>query len=58
MDKDFKEKVEKRIKLMGVKKSFVAERLGISKSQLSQTFSGMRKLNPNEETILRNMLNL
>lgn len=58
MDKELKEKIEKRLKLSGIKKSYLAEKIGLSKSQLSQTFSGMRKLSPEEETKIRLTLNL
>ncbi len=58
MDKEFKEKVEKRLKLIGVTKSYLADKMGISTSQLSQTFSGARKLQAQEETRLRKTLNL
>lgn len=58
MDKELKEKVEKRLRLSGIKKSYLAEKIGISKSQLSQTFSGIRKLTTEEETKMRVFLNL
>lgn len=58
MNKEFKEKIEKRLSLIGMKKSYLAEQMGISTSQLSQTFSGVRKLQPCEETKLRKALNL
>lgn len=58
MEKELKEKVEKRLALMGMKKSHLASKIGISSVQLSQTFSGSRKLNPEEETKLRLFLNL
>lgn len=58
MDKDLKDKVEKRLRLSGIKKSYLAEKIGISKSQLSQTLSGIRKLTPEEETKIRLLLNL
>lgn len=58
MDKELKEKVQKRIELTGLKKSYIAERIGLSKSQFSQTLSGIRKLTSEEETKLRLTLNL
>lgn len=58
MDKELKEKVEKRLLLIGMKKSYLAEQMKISTSQLSQTFSGIRKLTTDEETRLRKALNL
>lgn len=58
MDKDLKEKVDKRLKLIGMKKSYLAEQMGLSTSQLSQTFSGVRKLQAQEETRLRKTLNI
>lgn len=58
MNKELKEKVEKRLSLIGMKKSYLAEQMGISTSQLSQTFSGIRKLQAQEENRLRKALNL
>lgn len=58
MDKELKEKVEKRLNLIGMKKSYLADQMGLSTSQLSQTFSGVRKMQPQEETRLRKTLNL
>lgn len=58
MDKELKDKVEKRLNLIGMKKSYLAEQMGISTSQLSQTFSGVRKLQSQEEQRLRKTLNL
>lgn len=58
MEKEFKEKIERRLKLLGIKKSYLAEKIGISKSQLSQNFSGIRKMTPEEETKIRLTLNL
>lgn len=58
MEKDLKEKAIKRLKLIGMKKSYLAEQMGISVSQLSQTFSGIRKLKTEEETRLKITLNL
>lgn len=58
MDKELKEKVEKRLSLTGIKKEYLANQMGLSKSQLSQTFSGIRKMKPEEETKLRIALNL
>ena len=58
MEKDFKEKVLKRLSLIGMKKSHLATKIGISSVQLSQTFAGTRKLNTEEETKIRLFLNL
>jgi len=58
MDKELREKVENRIDIMGIKKSHLAKKIGVSSSQLSQIFSGIRKMQPEEETKLRLFLNL
>lgn len=58
MEQEFKDKIEKRLALIGMKKSYLAKQIGISTSQLSQTFSGVRKLQPIEEARLRKVLNL
>jgi DNA-binding transcriptional regulator YdaS (Cro superfamily) len=58
MDKEFKEKVDKRLKLMGIKKSYLAEKMSVSPPELSQIFSGYRKMKPEEETKLRLTLNI
>lgn len=58
MDADLKQKAEKRIKMLGMKKKFLAEKMNISQSQLSQTFSGIRDLSIEEETKMRLALSL
>lgn len=58
MEKELKNKVEKRLEAIGMKKSYLAKQIGISTSQLSQTLSGTRKLKPEEETRLRLTLSL
>lgn len=58
MDEQLKIRVEKRLELTGIKKAYLAAQMGISKSQLSQTFAGTRKIKPEEETKLRVTLNL
>lgn len=58
MEQEFKDKIEKRLALIGMKKSYLAKQIGISTSQLSQTFSGVRKLQTIEEARLRKVLNL
>lgn len=48
IDKGFKEKIDKRISTMGIKKSHLATKMGLDPVRLSQTLSGVRKIQPNE----------
>lgn len=48
IDKEFKEKIDKRIAAMGVKKSHLANRMGLDPVRFSQTLNGVRKIQPNE----------
>lgn len=52
------EEIEKRIRLLGLKKSHVAKKIGASSSELSHFLSGKRKLNENKLFALRNYLGL
>jgi len=52
------EEIKKRIKLLGLKKSHVAEKIGASNSELSHYLTGQRGLNADKLTKLRNYLDL
>jgi hypothetical protein len=58
MDKDLKEKVEKRIVQLGLKKEHVAKQIGLDKVRFSQTLSGKRNITPSEYSALVNYLSL
>lgn len=58
MDKEFKEKVERRIANLGYKKEFIAKQIGLNKVQFSQTLSGVRQLSSDEKAALCRMLGL
>lgn len=48
INKEFKEKIDKRISSMGIKKSHVATKMGLDPVRFSQTLNGIRKIQPNE----------
>ena len=52
------DQVNKRIKVMGLRKSHVADKAGIKPSALSHYLNGSRGLNPETETALKNYLGL
>lgn len=52
------EEVKKRIKLLGLKKSHVASKIGASPSEFSHYLSGNRCLNENKLFALKNYLGL
>jgi predicted transcriptional regulator len=58
MEDELRQKVEQRIRNLGLKKVYVAERIGLSKVTFSQTLSGKRKLTDMEYTGLKNLLAL
>lgn len=58
MEKDLKEKVEKRISAMGYKKEFVAKQIGLDKVRFSQTLSGVRKITSDEKSALCRFLGI
>lgn len=58
IDKDFKEKIDKRISTLGVKKSHLANLMGLDAVRYSQTMSGKRKIQPNELNALKNYLGI
>lgn len=58
MDKELRKKVEDRITVLGYKKIYVAQRIGLDKVRFSQTLSGKRKITPEEFSGLKNLLGL
>lgn len=58
MDRELKDKVEKRIKVMGYKKEFVAKQIGLDKVRFSQTLSGVRQITSDEKSALVRFLGL
>lgn len=58
MDKELRKKIEERISILGYKKNFVAQRIGLDKVRFSQTLSGKRNITPEEYTGLKNLLGL
>jgi len=58
MDKQLKERVEQRIRSMGLKKEHVAIKIGLDKFRFSQTLSGKRNLSSSEEAALLSYLGL
>jgi len=58
MDVQLKNKVEKRIRLLGYKKEFVAKQIGLDKVRFSQTLSGVRKITADEQFLLLKFLGL
>lgn len=58
MDKDLRKKIEDRISILGYKKKYVAERIGLDKVRFSQTLSGKRKITPEEYTGLKSLLGI
>lgn len=58
MDVQLKHKVEKRIRLLGYKKEFVAKQIGLDKVRFSQTLSGVRKITADEQFLLLKFLGL
>ena len=52
------EQVNKRIKVMGLRKSHVADKIGIKPSALSHYLNGSRGLKPEATTALKNYLGL
>ena len=52
------EEIKKRIKLLGLKKNHVAQKIGASNSELSHFLSGNRKLNDDKLFALKKYLGL
>ncbi len=51
-------KIEKRIKILGLKKSHVAKKIDVSTSMFSHLLAGNRKFQPDQETKLLNYLGI
>jgi plasmid maintenance system antidote protein VapI len=58
MDKDLKEKIEARIKAMGLKKSHIANIIGLDPVRYSQTMAGKRNITPIELGRLKSYLGI
>ena len=58
MEKDLREKIEKRIASMGLKKEYVAKQIGLDKVRFSQTLSGVRQITADEKSGLLRMLGI
>jgi len=58
MDKQLREKIEKRISSMGYKKEFVGKQIGLDKVRFSQTLSGARKITSDEKSALFRFLGI
>jgi hypothetical protein len=58
MDKELKAKIESRIKIMGLKKSFIASIIGLDPVRYSQTMSGKRNITPIELGKLKSYLGI
>jgi transcriptional regulator with XRE-family HTH domain len=52
------DEINKRIKLLGLKKSHIANKIGASPSELSHFLTGRRNLDANKLFALRNYLGL
>ena len=52
------DKIELRIRQLGIKKSHLAKVVGMSPSELSHILSNRRNLQPDQETKIRNYLGL
>lgn len=58
MEQELKEKVQGRIKAMGIKKAHLAKQMGIGPVQFSQILSGRRIIQPDELSALKRQLGL
>lgn len=56
--KEFKEKVDKRVTSMGIKKSYLAAQMGLDSVRFSQTMKGIRKIQAHELNKLNSCLGL
>jgi len=52
------DKIEKRLKLLGITKQHLARKANMSPSQLSHVLKGARNFTPDQETKIRNYLSL
>jgi len=58
ISKEFKEKVDKRISSMGMKKSHLAKQMNLDPVRYSQTMSGKRNITAEEMNILKTQLGI
>ena len=58
MEKQLREKIERKISLMGLKKEHVAKQIGLDKVRFSQTLSGKRKITSDEQAALFRFLGI
>lgn len=58
MEKDMRDKIERRIFDKGLKKEFVAKQIGLDKVRFSQTLSGVRKITSDEYAALCRILGI
>lgn len=58
MEKELREKIEKRISSMGLKKEHIAKQIGLDKVRFSQTLSGKRKITSDEQSALFRILGI
>lgn len=58
MDKEIKEKIEKRIRMMGLKKEYIAKQIGLDKVRFSQSMADKRKFTSDEISALYRLLGL
>lgn len=52
------DKIEQRIKQMGITKSHLAKKANMRSDQLSHVLKGRRQFSPEQETAIRNYLGL
>jgi predicted transcriptional regulator len=52
------DKIEKRIKILGITKSHLAGKANMTSSELSHVLSGRRKFNAEQETAIKNYLGI
>ena len=50
------DKIERRIKILGITKSHLAKKAGMTSAELSHVLNGRRKFKPEQETIIKNYL--
>ena len=55
---DFIKLIRKRIETMGLKKSYVANRIGLCKVRFSQSLNKKRRFAPEEITKIKKLLNI
>lgn len=58
VDKELRRKINRRIKTIGVRKSYIAKLMGIDAVRFSQTMAGKRKIQPKELKVLMTYLSI